>query len=495
MSAESDFTRALASWLKEDAGEDPAPVLARVEARVANRRRRAVVWPFPQGLGYLGQSARFVIAGLLVIAVALGAYALGRRSTFGPAVTPSPSLSPSSGSPTSAPQALVPSGQGIANDEPCTRTQSAVELNVRPVGFHHEDLEHMVLGSADVGGLPDFYQDVERQGYHDNPELAALQPNDPGSICDDAVRFGRIEGYGNVYDSAGGTRMVLFAVHLFWTAEDAAAWSKAYTDGLAPAPGDTSYTFELVPAGLNIQDAALWIHTGRDGIRTWAIIQRGPVIGWIVDLHPEGSEAIDVAAAAALMATRIETVSAAVAARAPAGLDAVQLLSAPLPQSAWGDTAASLNWDPFFGGCQDTAERGFIVGEKAVADAARFGRLTGCTAMYANPGQAQDIVRVFSMVQVYRDADGASGALAAETADEKAQNAGTFDGVEFGDESIGFLTSSATGPRDTRLVMRVGNLLAIVSFQGSVAPERIDYVLEMARLLELRLDAILAPGS
>ena len=59
------------------------------------------------------------------------------------------------------------------------------------------------------------------------------------------------------------------------------------------------------------------------------MFQRGPVVGWVVDLHPGADATIDVRAAADLMAARVESVIEKAESRPRAGFDAAQLLSVP----------------------------------------------------------------------------------------------------------------------------------------------------------------------
>lgn len=511
MTADREFSRMLAAWLREESHEDPGAVLARVGAIVA-REPQARRWPWSVGVATVGRTARVALAAsLVVVAIALGGALLG-PSVVGPIASPSPttsplpspattapaSSSPSAGvEPSATPIPVDPAAPAVANDEPCTRTLPSGSLAVTSTPFHHEDLERMVLAPEDVGGLAGFEPDPFGQGYHDNAELSMLVPN-PSTTCDDLRRFGRIEGYADFYSGdAGG---VMFSVHLFWSADEAAAWSAAFTGALAAGAKDGGYTWTTrdlaAPEG-----GVLAEHVGRDGTRTWAIFRRGPIVGWVVDLRPTGAPTIDVAGAAAAMADRIDTVTADVARRVPAGLDAARLLSAPLPRAAYGDLGEGLVWDPFFGGCQDALERGFIAGATAREDALKYGRVTGCTAMYApEDGVAGEVVRVFSSVSVHRDATGAAGALGAVVAAVEARRGVRFDAGDLGDEAVG-VAAPATGagdtaaPADTRVVLRIGALVLNVSVQGPTAVGKEAYVLDLARQLDVRVRTLLSAGG
>jgi hypothetical protein len=490
VTSRADFERGLRSWLQEDGHEDPARVLARVEALVAQAQRRRGIGSALRGRPYLGRSLRLLAVAAVAVFLVVGALGLLKPwAIVGPAGSPTLTPSPSS-------SAIAPSGPVLANDEPCTRTMSPASLALTPNPFHHEDLERMVLSSSDVGGLDGFEPDIVRQGYHDNAELMSIEVN-PSTTCQDIQQLGRIEGYGNAYTSYADGRAVLFAVHLFWTPEEAAAWIEAFNGGLASeaAASSGAFSFEVVPSGPDLPDAMLVQHSGADGIRTWAILQRGPIVGWIVDLHRDQAT-IDVPAAVAMMAERIETVAGQVAGRARGGLDVAQLLSAPLPKTDYGTLATDFIWDPFFGGCQDTAERGFIAGGKAAADAARFDRLTGCTAMYAplDAGTA-DVVRVFSSIHVHGDSTGASEALAANVEDQEARGGVRFTVDALGEEAIGISTpASGEFPADTRVVMRIGNLMTIVAIQGDAAVGQEDYVQDLATRLEERVNSLTELG-
>jgi hypothetical protein len=512
MTSDSDLTRALGSWLHEDAHEDPSAVLDRVGAAVP-RTPQAGRWLLPV-LRQVGRGSQVAVGLVVAIALAAGAFGLLPRMLPAPGASPSASGSPvnqsagpASPGPTASPVAGPNSVSGVATDQPCTRPLTVGSLlePIVPIAVHHEDLERMVLSEADVAGLDGLDQDVVLQGYHDNAELPSVEVS-PDTTCADIERLGRIEGYGNAYTSPAGDRSVLFSVHLFWTPEEAHTWVDSFVAGLKKAADGSggTITFREIPDGLSIPDAKLYEYRGPDGTRTWAIFERTPastgsfssVVGWVVDLHPDGEGTIDVPAAAAAMAARVEAVGGEVAARPRRGLDAMQLVAAPLPMVEYGDLAAGFEWNSFLGGCQDTAERGFVVGPKAVADAQRFGRLTGCTAMYTPPSPGGDVVRVFSFVHVYRDATGASGALAENVADQQSAGGVGFVVPLIGEESLGIASPGAglTIPADTRVVFRVGELLAVVAIQGPAATGREAYVIDLAQRLEERIRALISAG-
>lgn len=509
MTSELEFLRALEGWLREDGHEDPNGVLARVAEAIAHepQARRRSWW---LGLAPLGRSARSLVAAAAVFALVavLGGMVLLRAASVGPNASPSPgpSASPSPAGTTSpsgpatspTPIPVDPAAPAMANDEPCSRTLPDGSLAVAATSFHLDDLEHMVLNRDDVGGLDGFEVDIGGQGYHDNVELGTIQVHPP-TTCDDSRRFGRIDGYGNVYTDVTSGRQVMFAVHLFWREADAAAWNAAFVDGMAAGAATEGYTWATSPLD-GVDGGVLAEHRGPDGTRTWAIFRRGSIVGWVVDLHRLPATDVDVVAAAGRMADRIDAVAAEAARRGAGGLDAAGLLSAPLPLAAYGGLGEGLAWDWFFGGCQDNLERGYVAGDKAAADAITFGRLTGCFAMYAPPPDAPvgDVVRVYSVVTVYGDAAGAAAALEANLTELAARGGTRFDVGSIGDEAIGITTppggayGDASAPADTRVSMRVGTVVLTVCVQGPAGVGRESFIVDLATQLEARVTALLA---
>jgi hypothetical protein len=357
----------------------------------------------------------------------------------------------------------------------------------------------MVPAREEVKGLETFDENLFTWGYVDNAEVGSIAPNPP-TTCDDAARFGRLEGYVNTWSPPDNeTRAVMFAVHLFATEDGAASWAAAFHDGLADAAGapGSGFTFrQLEPwsSGLGIDLAE---HSGTDGTRTWAVLRSGPVIAWVIDLHPTGDEAsIDVVEAAGRMGARIDGVRTEAAGRARAGLDVAQLLAAPLPLAEYGADGAGLSWDWFFGGCQDTVERGLIGGEEAAALARRLGRVTGCVAMYApgdpaNPGGG--VVRAFSSVTVYGNAEGARQSLDELVKDYEGRGGRQFTVDGLGDRAVGLVTpfSEGEGPAftDTRIAFTMDEVAAAVVIQRREAvPE--DEIRTLAARLEERLQVL-----
>lgn len=367
------------------------------------------------------------------------------------------------------------------------------------VTLHHEDLERMVPARAEVKGLERFTDDYSTWGYIDNPEVSWTAPNPP-TTCADIERFGRLEGYASTYSIQDGQpRSVLFAVHLFRDADGAKGWAQSFLDALAAgarAPG-SGYTFELVQPWSRKLGIAIAEHTGPDGIRTWAMFQQGPVIGWIIDLHPKGtSDAINVAGEAARMAVRVDQVRDEAAARAAEGLDVAHLLAAPLPLAAYGERGTGLTWDPWWGACQDNVERGLIAGDAAAAQAKALGRVTGCTGMYSSEAGAGTVVRVFSAVTRYRDAAGASSAVDALIADYKGKGGHTFTVPTYGDRAVGMVTtfSEDRAFTDSRVMFQTGPFTATVAIAQTPGPAEADAI-ALAAQLEDRLAGLLGQAA
>ena len=367
------------------------------------------------------------------------------------------------------------------------------------VPFQLQDLEAMIPPPADVGGMVGFEDDLFSHGYHDNAELTSIVPN-ASTTCDDLEQFGRITGFGIGYARPDDpTHNVLFAVHLFADEVAAKAWQDAFFGSMAASAGKPDGPTSLTatqPGGL--PDGAVVVeHVGSDGVRTWASVTRGQIVGWVIDLHSEGEPTINVPHAAATLVDRIDAVTAGVVADR-AGPDAAHLLSAPLPQSAYGARAASLTWDWFFGGCADAVERGMIAGDQARVDAERFGRVSGCTAMYAPGGApaADGTVRVFSSVSLYETPDGASASLAATGAENAARGGSAFDVPGLGDEDFGQVTPVSAEDSDyidTRVMLRLGAYAATVALHSTAKADASAEVISWARALDERLAEFLGP--
>lgn len=230
----------------------------------------------------------------------------------------------------------IPPGSGIATDEPCTRTVAAARDVVRSP-FQLQDLERMIPSAADVPGLAGFTDDEFTHGYHDNAELNTIVPSPP-STCGDLERLGRITGFGVGYARPDdSTHQVLFAVHLFGDELGAMAWPDAFFGPMAAAAGTpegpTSFTMAR-PPGFP-EGATLAEHVGPDGVRTWASTTRGRIVGWVIDLHPNGKPTIDIARALGILARRIDAAAEATSGGRP-GADAAHLMSATLPRSSYG---------------------------------------------------------------------------------------------------------------------------------------------------------------
>jgi hypothetical protein len=233
-------------------------------------------------------------------------------------------------------------------------------------------------------------------------------------------------------------------------------------------------------------------HDGSDGVRTWVMFVRGPIVGWVTDLHT-GSSNIDVVAAATAMAARIEQVSNDAKVRATPPLDAARLLSAPLPLSDYDSRYAGLQWDFFFGGCADTEERASIAGEESANRVAGFGRLTGCTNMYDPPQDAKSsIMRAFSNVQVFNDAQGVSADIADRISRLPADKAERFD-ITVGDDSVASVSPPHGGQdfTNTSVTFRIGTIEAGISIQDKDPRDAKAEVTALAMKLRDRIEKLL----
>lgn len=389
---------------------------------------------------------------------------------------------------------------GISTDQPCTRAVVA-EPDVVRVPFQLQDLEGMIPAAVDIPGLIGFEDDMFTHGYHDNAELNTVVPNPP-STCDDLERFGRITGFGIGYARpADSAHHLLISVHLFGDEAAAMAWPDAFFAPMAATArnpgGPESFTFEEL-AGLP-DNTIVAEHVGADGVRTWASTVRGLIVGWVIDLHPEGEPTVDIAAAARILAEHIDAVTADVAVGAREGPDAAHVMSAVLPRSAYAGRGEGLAWDSFFGGCQDAVERGMVAGDQARTDAERFGRVSGCTAMYSPPAgrpAADGTVRVFSAVSVYGEPEAASESIAAGLAELEGRGGGSFEVPALGDEAHGLVTPVDAGESkytDTRVVLRRGPYVGVVALHSTAAADASAEFIDLGTALDQRMRDFLEP--
>ena len=352
-----------------------------------------------------------------------------------------------------------------------------------------------------VVGLAGWVDDMFSHGYYDNAELQSIVPYPPGA-CEGMKQSGRLTGFGVAYEPPdGGMHNVLFAVHLFADDAAAAAWSEGFLASFVPHAGqpDGPSAFSMdSPPGLPDQ-AIVAEHVGEDGVRTWGSVPRGPIVGWVIDFHEQGQPAIDVPAALALLADRIEAISALATGEERPGADAAHMLSAPLALTAYGARGAGLTWDWGFGGCADAVERGLVAGEQARVDAERFGRVSGCTGMYSPdvPAAADGTVRVFSSVSMYASGEGASESMSALAAESDALGGLPFDPPILGDEGVGrFIAAVDAGDltyASTRIAFRRGAYVASLGLHSTAPGDASAEVAEWARELDARMTEYLAP--
>lgn len=380
----------------------------------------------------------------------------------------------------------------LLSDEPCSRTIAETNTVPERAPFHLEDLERMVLERDDVEGLAGFESDMLRHGYWGNGELRTLEVNPP-STCELMKTHGRINGFANAYDRyTQPSQLATFAVHLFWNGLDARAWNDAFVNDTKASVGkpEGPTRFEMRPVEELGPGGLVGEHEGPDGIRSWAMFVRGPIVGWVVDLHQGARPHFDVVAAARTMAARVDEVAADAERRGDTGVDAAQVLSGPLTLDDWGDRYAGLEWDPFFGGCADAEERAAIAGEEEAEDARTFGRITGCTSMYSPPeGTDSEIVRVFSSMQVFRDEQGAAADLDDAVKELEARGGQRFTVEPIGDAAVGVVQppSADAGYTQTRVLFRIDDVLASVALHDESDRDARAELTALAQKLEARL--------
>ena len=309
---------------------------------------------------------------------------------------------------------------------PCTDVAADAET------IAASDLARMVLPSPGPGWEPDYL----RGFYMDNRELLEVtEPLEGG--CELFERTGRVAGYHGAFESAHDA--VLTGVHLF--ADDAGA--EAFLDARAGGDG--------------------WFRVG-------------PIVGVV--------EGDDTATLVAQLRARIESV---LAAPTTGVLSAAQLVSLPLPQSAFGDEYADWPFDWFFGGVQANEERANndpdTDGERD--DLSRTGRLVTASSMWAPEGRP---TRVYTTVSQHRDAAGAA-AYVADFAGERGGGE-VVEGV--GDEAV-LLREKGEGATTTRLVFRVGAVLGAIVDVRTDTGDRRAWAEPLARQLEERIRALTPP--
>lgn len=394
----------------------------------------------------------------------------------------------------------------LATDEPCTRQITGTELP-QPVPFRAEDLERMVPTQDELGStLTGFSSDMMRHGFQGNSELswAGELPGAeamPATACDDLVRYGRMTGFTRAFETYDETgRRVSVSVHLFWAEEDATAWAQAFVEGLRSTVGQPDGATRLTtrPVPELGPDALLVDHEGPQGKRTWAMIRRGTVVGWVVDLHPGDAATIDVLGVAGELADRIDEITATATRRPHDQLDLAQLMSVPLPLSAYGDRYEGLDWMPLWGGCADLEEWAYVVGDDGAAAAREHGRVGVCTSMYSPDPDAElshDVTLLWSRIEVFPDEDSASAYLWDARRGNAAEETFDVTGVADVDEAVGSrrtLDQAEDGSRwHTRVAVRTGVHLLTVAVNDRTDHDARAELTALAGQLTDRLTAFL----
>lgn len=389
----------------------------------------------------------------------------------------------------------VQTAAALGTDQPCTRALRAGSAPV-PVPFRAEDLPRMVPAQEDLGpALAGFESDLIRHGYHHNAELSTIEVHPP-DLCEDLERFGRMIGFGNGYETyEARPRRVLTAVHLFWDEEGAAGWAEAFVDAtrweVGTPEGPSRFQVELLPE----LGPAAWMvqHDGPEGTRTWAILQHGPVVGWVVDLHPGSAPTVDVLDAARVMGTRIEQVTTEATGRSRDGLDIAQLMSVPLPLAELGEPYAGLAWNDFWGGCTDLDEWAMIVDDTAVERARKFGVTGLCTGMYGPDGGSEGRhLQIWTRISVLPDSASADAFLTSQVGGQ------SFEVSELSvDEAYGWVLPPGQegDPWGTRVKLRRDRYVLEVGLNEDTGRDARAELVTIAARLDARLTALLAGAA
>lgn len=303
--------------------------------------------------------------------------------------------------------------RGIDTDQPCTATQEGgapVKL-----GIALQEVAAMTVNPKDLDELTGD-QWTHESMFLDNFEFGADWPEG----CQAAEVLGRVTGHmQNVtnYEAAQGevaTPQVISAVHLFQTAAGAKAymrwvpeaqpWPCLMCTGMMGGPVSLSGKPETETLAGGGAGAVLIHMRGEQGDRDVALVRDGAIVGEVIVTGPSGHlPEIDIEALAARQATQIS-------AEKPTGkpYDVMQVMSAPLPISAWADDFGALEWDLNYGGGRDNWEyvQLAIDPTEAAADLKEYQRLVGYQANFSPPPW------VATALTLYPDPERARAALA-----------------------------------------------------------------------------------
>jgi hypothetical protein len=164
-----------------------------------------------------------------------------------------------------------------------------------------------------------------------------------------------------------------------------------------------------------------------------------------------------------------------------------------MPKPDLGNDYSTFLFDWFFAGFESNEERARDKVDKPDEERrelARFGRLVGYQEMYVPPESAapsSPVIRIFTLVGLFRDAAGASGYLAGQ-----AVRAGgtTFDVGALGDKAQGF-RAVTRGQNMTRVNVQRGHLLGTVGINRRDQTDVSAEALALGRKLDERMQRAL----
>lgn len=166
-------------------------------------------------------------------------------------------------------------------------------------------------------------------------------------------------------------------------------------------------------------------------------------------------------------------------------IDAEDLRAMALPKAELGTAYASFNFDWQLAGFESNEERardksGNPDPERQALE--RFGRLVGYQEMYVPPGIGSPVLRIFTLVSLFRDAAGAGGYLTYGSTNSTS----TFDVGPLGDQVEGH-RAVASPQFLTRVTIRRGQILAQVGINRSDATDVSQEAIDLAQKLDDRV--------
>ena len=171
-------------------------------------------------------------------------------------------------------------------------------------------------------------------------------------------------------------------------------------------------------------------------------------------------------------------------------IDAEDLRAAALSQSDLGGAYSSFQFDSVFGGFETNEERARDKSDRPNEERQaleRSGRLAAYQSMYVPRDQSAAIVRIFTLVGVFRDATGASDYFSSVA---MSSSSTAFDVSGLGDQAKAWRERANVGPQigiRTRAVVRRGRLLGTVGINRRDELDVNAEVAELARKLDERL--------